>query len=228
MRPGTPESASPRSDFPQSLFRFARIPRRRWPIRSAMGVVRVVVCGPGRRLGTPSGLSVAAGWRMSKSHADLVDLVQRGYRFAYSLTHNAARAEDLVQDAWLSVLRISGPWTRQYLFAAIRNRFVDECRRRQIVGFETLDELSEPSGAATGPSASDVWDDAIDAAGLEQALGALRSEERAVLFLAAVEGYTAREIAELLGCPRGSVLSLMHRARERAREYLRGPKGATA
>ena len=165
---------------------------------------------------------------MSKSHADLVDLVQRGYRFAYSLTHHAAWAEDLVQDAWLSVLRAGGPWSRQYVFAAIRNRFVDECRRRQIVGFEPLDEMCESSGATEDSSASEVWDDAIDAAGLERALGALRSEERAVLFLAAVEGYTAREIAELLGWPRGSVLSLMHRARGRAREYLRGPEGATA
>lgn len=190
---------------------------------------------PGRvvRFGTasvvPSGLSVAAGWRMSKSHADLVDLVQRGFRFAFSLTHHAAWAEDLVQDAWLSVLRASGPWSRQYLFATIRNRFVDDCRRRQIVGFEPLDDSSESIGATIeDSSASDVWDDAIDAAGLERALGALRSEERAVLFLAAVEGYTAREIAELLGWPRGSVLSLMHRARGRAREYLRGPEGATA
>jgi RNA polymerase sigma-70 factor (ECF subfamily) len=165
---------------------------------------------------------------MSKSHADLVDLVQRGYRFAFSLTHHAAWAEDLVQDAWLSVLRAGGPWSRQYMFAAIRNRFVDECRRRQIVSFETLDEQSESNGATADSSASDVWDDAIDAAGLERALGALRSEERAVLFLAAVEGYTAREIADLLGCPRGSVLSLMHRARGRAREYLRGPEGAKA
>ena len=53
---------------------------------------------------------------------------------------------------------------------------------------------------------------------MESALGRLRPEERAVLYLAAVENYTARQIGELLGWPRGSVLSLLHRARSKLRK----------
>lgn len=162
---------------------------------------------------------------MSMSQADLADLVQRGYRFAFSLTHDGAWADDLVQDAWLSVLRAAGPWSREYLFATIRNRFVDECRRRRIVGFESLEALAEPAGLDAPWTEGDTWDAAIAGDELGRALSGLRPEERTVLFLSAVEGYTAREIADLLGCPRGSVLSLMHRARARVREYLRPPEG---
>lgn len=187
---------------------------------------------------------------MSKSQADLADLVQRGYRFAYSLTHDCAWADDLVQDAWVSILRAAGPWSREYLFATIRNRFVDECRRRRIVGFESLENLRDPvgshhpsgcgendghggdsgvevcEGSASGRiGGSESWDTAIASDALGRALSGLRVEERTVLFLAAVEGYSARAIADLLGCPRGSVLSLMHRARARVRECLRPPEG---
>ncbi len=187
---------------------------------------------------------------MSTSQADLADLVQRGYRFAYSLTHDCAWADDLVQDAWVSILRAAGPWSREYLFATIRNRFVDECRRRRIVGFESLDRLCEPAGGnvasdgreqdgsdwdgdvgvfeagAGGPAdGSEACVTAVAGDALGRALSGLRVEERTVLFLAAVEGYSARAIADLLGCPRGSVLSLMHRARARVREMLRPPEG---
>ena len=55
---------------------------------------------------------------------------------------------------------------------------------------------------------------------LEDALGELRPNERAALYLSAVEGYTAREIGELLDMPRGTVLSLMHRGRNRLRRLL--------
>ena len=44
--------------------------------------------------------------------------------------------------------------------------------------------------------------------------------ERAVLVLSALEGYTAREIGELLDAPRGTILSLMHRTRAKLRRWL--------
>ena len=53
-----------------------------------------------------------------------------------------------------------------------------------------------------------------------RALGLLRPVERAVMLLSAVEGYTAREIGELLDAPRGTVLSLMHRTRAKIRRWL--------
>ena len=158
---------------------------------------------------------------MADASGDLGEVLQRGYRFALSLTHDAARAEDLVQDAWLSVLSARGPRTRQYLFATIRNRFIDQCRRNALVFTEPLatDEECEVG----------VWQDDpeihVQDGALQRALDRLRPEERAVLFLSAVEGFTAQQIAELLDWPRGTVLSCVHRARNKLRHILQSDSG---
>lgn len=160
---------------------------------------------------------------MADASGDLGELLQRGYRFALSLTHDAARAEDLAQDAWLSVLKARGPRTRQYLFATIRNRFIDQCRRNALVLTEPLARYSDEEGEVG------VWQDDVEIhvqdGCLRRALDRLRPEERAVLFLSAVEDFTAQQIAELLDWPRGTVLSCIHRARNKLRHILQSDFG---
>ena len=149
-------------------------------------------------------------------------LLRRGYRFALSLTHDPSRAEDLLQDAWVSVLKARGPRVAPYLFAAIRTRFVDQRRRALIAPTSSIDAESPRSEVEDG-----FWNDPCDLvdrrATLDRALALLRPEERAVLVLSAVEGYTAREIGEMLDAPRGTVLSLMHRARAKLRRWIADP-----
>ena len=160
--------------------------------------------------GRPGDLSV-------NSSTDLEELAHRGYRFALSLTHDETRAEDLLQDGWFAVLKAGGPWSRPYLFATIRNRFIDQYRRDRLINTTSLNEESCEAVEIDG----EFWngDSAFSGNGtLESALGRLRPEERAVLYLAAVENYTAKQIGELLGWPRGSVLSLLHRARGKLRK----------
>ena len=61
---------------------------------------------------------------------------------------------------------------------------------------------------------------------LHQALGRLKRSERELLYLAIVESYTATEIAEITGRPRGTVLSTLHRSKQKLRDLLtRGEKG---
>lgn len=160
---------------------------------------------------------------MNNGKVDLGDLVQRGYRFALSLTHNEAVAEDIIQDAWFSVLKIKGPWNRQYLFTTIRHRFIDHCRRENRVAFEPLDHHPEFEQGDTDESNAWFIEENISNANgrFEQMLGKLRSQERAVLYLAAVEGFTAKQIADLLDWPRGTVLSMLHRGRNKIRSQLR-------
>jgi len=149
----------------------------------------------------------------------LEDLLQRGYRYAMSLTHDQTSAEDLVQDAWLAILHAGGPRTFPYLFSSIRSRFVNTRRREQSVPMLPLDEATVPglvNGHATGTGSVLVGFDRS----LERALACLRPVEREVLFLSVVEGYTADEIGRLVGQSCGSVLSLLHRAREKARKCL--------
>jgi RNA polymerase sigma-70 factor (ECF subfamily) len=147
-------------------------------------------------------------------------LLRQGYRFALSLAHDPARAEDLLQDAWVSVLKAGGPQTAAYLITAIRTRFVDLHRRALIAPTEPLE--AEPRPAIGTESA--FWSDPFQVvelkSALDRAMALLRPEERAVLLLSAVEGYTAREIGELLDTPRGTVLSLMHRTRAKLRRWL--------
>lgn len=148
------------------------------------------------------------------------ELLRQGYRFALSLTHDSSRAEDLLQDAWVAVLRADGPSTAAYLIKAIRTRWVDLHRRALIAPTESLDAKPRLAEAVE----REFWTDPCDAVAmrtsLERALGLLRTEERAVLLLSAVEGYTAAEIGKLLDAPRGTVLSLMHRTRAKMRRWL--------
>lgn len=150
----------------------------------------------------------------------LGELLQCGYRFALSLTHDEARAADLVQDAWTSVLQAKGPWSRAYLFATIRSRFIDHWRRERAVRQLPFDEAvaSEWNGQVR-----DEEDERVSCATngkLDEALASLRPQERAVLYLSVVEDYTAQDIADLFDWPRGTVLSHIHRARGKLKRYV--------
>ena len=61
------------------------------------------------------------------------ELLQSGLRYAISLTHDTHRAEDVLQDAWLAVLKARGPHSKPYLFRVIRTRFINYNKREQLV-----------------------------------------------------------------------------------------------
>lgn len=149
--------------------------------------------------------------------SDLEPLLQSAFRFALALTHDAAEAQDLVHDVCLSVLKAGGPWQTAYLFAAVRNRYIDRYRKGRKLLFVPLDADAENLSES-----SDI-DAAVDTEALHCALGMLRPDERETLFLAVVEGYTAHEIADMTQRPRGTILSLLHRTKEKLRNLLRHP-----
>ena len=139
-------------------------------------------------------------------------LLEGGYRYALSLTHSHRDAEDLVHDAWLSAQSRWRRPTRRYLYAAIRHRWTDRMRRRaKEVLFDSIDPALEPVQDVAQP---------IDRMDLEVALGGLRPREREALYLVTVEGWTARDVARLWDAPRGTVLSLVHRAKAKLAEQL--------
>lgn len=142
------------------------------------------------------------------------DLLQRGYRYAFSLTHNHHDAEDLVQDAWIRLCS-KGEIThsKSLLFTTIRNRYIDQFRRNRLIVFEVLDQEYE---------FEDVEDSVEVTTGeLDVALNSLRYEEREAVYLNYVEGYSAREISQLTQKSRNTVLSLLHRARQKLCKLLR-------
>jgi RNA polymerase sigma-70 factor (ECF subfamily) len=139
--------------------------------------------------------------------------LQKGYRYALALTHHVEDAQDLVHEAWLNLSRRYGRVeSNAVLFTAVRNLFVDQCRRKKIVQFESLDEPEAPDVPELAESEPGVQGD------LDALLAILRPAEREALFLHYYEGRTAEEISQMTGQPRGTVLSLMHRAMAKLRQ----------
>jgi RNA polymerase sigma-70 factor (ECF subfamily) len=151
---------------------------------------------------------------MIKKGTDLEDLVRCGYRYAYSLTHHTADAEDLVQQACAKLWKRYGRLTpKALLYRSIRNAFYDQCRRQKCIRFEPLDH--EPV-AATLPMKDEE---------LHAALSSLTSEDREWVYLMSVEGMTAQELAERTGKSRNTILSRIRRAKLHLREQLGDENG---
>jgi len=143
-----------------------------------------------------------------------IELLQSGYRYALSLTHRGHDAEDLLQEAWLNLCRRYGAASsRAALYTAIRNLFIDRCRRNRVLAFDSMDELAQPIAAppeAPPGTAGDV----------ETLLSQLRPGEREAVYLHYIEGRTAEEIGTLTKQPRGTVLSLLHRALKKLQQTV--------
>ncbi len=146
--------------------------------------------------------------------ADERELMQAGYRFALSLSHDAHEAEDLVQQACFRVISKKGRLaSRAYLLTTIRNLFYDAMRRRKLITFEPIDALQEPSREFEAPIPHrDHFGAKMD---LEVQLSRLEPEEREAIYLNYIEGYTAAELANMWSRPRSTILNILSRAKAR-------------
>ena len=106
------------------------------------------------------------------------------------------------------------------LFRTARHLFIDRLRHQQRFTLVSLDnqDAAQQRDALPTHGVEDLPDQQ-----LSRALAGLRDVEREVPFLTVVEGYTTDETATLTGHPRGTVLSLIHRARTKLRIALEKP-----
>lgn len=150
--------------------------------------------------------------------ANLAVLVPRLRRFALALCGNREDGDDLVQTACLKALDRAGqyqPGTRldSWMFRIVQTTFLDERRRRARQGHqappEALDTLSDDGAGAKGQ------DDRLLLARIREAMAELPEEQRLVIGLVAIEGYTYKETAGILDIPVGTVMSRLARARAR-------------
>lgn len=148
----------------------------------------------------------------SKEH----ELIQGGYKYAFSLTHNHEESQDLVQDAWLKVYshKNRSDFKRAYFYTVIRNQFLDQYRRKKRIQMDSLELDLEDSNSGESTLQK------LEIGRVEESLKKLSAKEREVFFLKCYEEYTAQEISDVTGAPRGSVLSLVHRAREKLIKLL--------
>jgi len=155
---------------------------------------------------------------------ELVTLLHQGYRYSLALVHDRNKAEDLLQDAWLAVLQAGGPHEKGYLFSAIRSRYINQGKRDKLVMFVAFEEEHDLAGS----DSENAIESGLLLDELESRLQQLRPLEREALFLHAVAGYSAQEITDLTGHPRGTVLSLIHRARKKLiAAYQQQPRTVT-
>jgi RNA polymerase sigma-70 factor (ECF subfamily) len=142
------------------------------------------------------------------------------YGLARHLCGNPSDAEDLVQDTYARALAArfdENGHLRAWLFRILRNCFIDQARRRQVVlelPDDTLDaHVEEPVSLEQLRY--------LTSAELARAIATLPIELRFVLLLD-VEGFTEAEVADIVRCAPGTVKSRLSRAKAKLREALRG------
>ncbi|ETX30407.1 RNA polymerase sigma factor [Roseivivax isoporae] len=143
-------------------------------------------------------------------------------RYAYSLCRRHDVAEDLVQLAALRALESRASYdgaTRiePWMFRILRNAWIDMTRRTRTRGTEL--ELSD-APEQVGSDGSRVTEARLMLDATERALATLPEEQREVLVLVCYEEMSYAETAEILGIPRGTVMSRLSRARVALAERL--------
>lgn len=149
-----------------------------------------------------------------------IEFLNAGYRYALSLSANQQDAEDLVHDAWIRLDRRYGKCSdKPLLFRTIRNLYIDQYRRRRKVPFSDFDE-NQFEHLNDHNSHHSVEDTVMNADEIELVIDQLRDVEREALYLSVVEGYTADEVAQMIESTRGTVLSLVYRAKGKLRKWV--------
>ncbi len=156
------------------------------------------------------------------------------YGAAYRLTRNPRDAEDLVQDALLRAYRFWDSFEKNsnckaWLFKILTNTFINgyqkRKRNREVLSAAVSEQqatdgvlIHERSAAQRDPEGLLI--DRTMSDDVANALAALPSEFRLAVVLCDVEGFSYREIAEIMDCPVGTVMSRLYRGRRLLRKAL--------
>jgi RNA polymerase sigma-70 factor (ECF subfamily) len=151
-------------------------------------------------------------------NSGIAALVPRLRRFAYALTGNRDQGDDLVQTACVKALdrrHQFKPGTRldSWMFRIVQTSFLDDVRlrrrQRPVSDPGAIDFLSDDGQGQRRAESR------VDLVRVRREMAALPDEQRVVLILVAIEGFSYRETADTLGVPIGTVMSRLARARSR-------------
>lgn len=171
---------------------------------------------------------------MSNDHRAFLDATLPYLDAVYQVARHAGRngqdPEDLVQETYLRAYAAFGSyrggnlraWLATICLNAARSQERQRRRRPWEVPARTLlDVLPLPRmDGDCAPDVADVVIASLDAQAVSRCLGQLPEPQRLCVVLMDMAGYTARETAETLGCPRGTVLARVHRGRRRLAQLL--------
>ena len=166
---------------------------------------------------------------------DALPLMSSLYSAALRMTRNAADAEDLVQETYLRGYRAydrfeEGTNLKAWLHRIQTNAFINNYRKKQRRPDETdLEDVEDLylyrrlgglEGSRVGRSAEDELMDFFSEHEVKDAVESLPDHYRLPVLLADVEGFSYKEIAEILDVPVGTVMSRLHRGRKRLQKEL--------
>jgi RNA polymerase sigma-70 factor (ECF subfamily) len=139
-------------------------------------------------------------------------------RYALALTGSGWEAEDLVQETLARAIAAAASFRkdgnlRGWLFSIMHNAFVSSVRAKRVIERELNDDLPEVGQPATQLERLEVRD-------VLSALARLPEGQRAALVLIALEDFSYREAARVLGVPLGTLMSRLARGRETLRRVM--------
>jgi RNA polymerase sigma-70 factor (ECF subfamily) len=164
---------------------------------------------------------------------DVLPLLSSLYGAALRLTRNPADAEDLLQETYLRAFRgfagfQEGTNLKAWLYRILTNQFINTYRKKQrepqtVEGPDDIDEwylFDRLGGRNVEGSAEEEVLDRIPDADVKAALESLPENFRLPVLLADVEGFSYKEIADIMGTPIGTVMSRLHRGRKALEKAL--------
>ena len=169
----------------------------------------------------------------AKFETDAMQYAPQLYSAALRMTRNPADAEDVVQETFLKAYRAYDSYTegtnlKAWLYRILTNTYINKYRKQQRRPSEVeLGELQDlylykrlgESSGATQSAEADMLDAFVDSDVIE-ALESLPETFRLPVLLADVDGFSYKEIAEMLDVPIGTVMSRLHRGRKALQKKL--------
>jgi RNA polymerase sigma-70 factor (ECF subfamily) len=157
------------------------------------------------------------------------------YSAALRMTRNPSDAEDLVQETYLKAYRAFGSFKegtnlKAWLYRILTNTFINSYRARKRRPEQTdIDDVEDLylyrrlgglEAASAGRSAEEEVLDHFTEGEVKAAVEALPEQFRMAVLLADVEGFSYKEIADILDIPIGTVMSRLHRGRKALQKTL--------
>jgi RNA polymerase sigma-70 factor (ECF subfamily) len=174
--------------------------------------------------------------RDARFEQDVVPYRVQLYPAALRMTKNASDAEDLVQETFARAYAAfhqfqPGTNLRAWLHRILANTFINTYRKKrrepvQALGAGSGDwQLEAGTAAGLARSAEAEALERLADSDILDALRDLPEDFRVAVYLADIEGYPYKEIAEIMGTPIGTVMSRLHRGRARLRQQLSAYEG---